>query len=465
LDFAQQENCIDDINFNIGEVVPSDSDAIAGVLQQMTNRSEPIHEEEIVEAAGLLQRIINSPYPAKEVFKHLDEFDGLLLALLELNIQQAHADGHPDLARALQNLVDNIYLQIGISRGSENLAVGNAYLEHTPSDYNIHFLCQNNGELTARMRLAAEALSSMGCGIRGFSEYSVESVFDNVIVYVSRPHVDSKMLVALIDYKDKGIPIILDLEADLEQMPIEHRDYEYLGLSTLEKAREYKKALSLADQICVNSNYLASTLRNSGYCVKVIPDGWSNKNALWDKPPLPRDTLNLGWIGISGQLEDLTPIRRIITRIIREFPHVRLVISGDHEVYQLFDSIPESRRLYLPVVSYEHYPYLFNQIDVLINPLRNIAYNCSLSDRWLMEAGIKRIPWVSSPLPAVVEWGAGGVVAKTQDEWHFHLRRLIIDECLRDELGSLGRHKAEKREMNKLIGLWYRMILDMRQEK
>jgi len=131
----------------------------------------------------------------------------------------------------------------------------------------------------------------------------------------------------------------------------------------------------------------------------------------------------------------------------------------------MFDALPESRLLFLPSVSYENYPYLFNQIDVLLNPLRDIAYNRSLSDRWLMEAGVSLIPWISSPLPTLVAWGAGGLLANTPEEWHSHLRQLVIDKNLRDKLGSFGRQRAEKREMKNLVDQWYRMIYDTWQEK
>ena len=132
------------------------------------------------------------------------------------------------------------------------------------------------------------------------------------------------------------------------------------------------------------------------------------------------------------QLDDATPIRRIVTRILHEFPNVQFVVGGGPEVYRMFDSLPESRRLFLPIVNYEDYPYLISQIDVLINPLRNSPYNRTLTDRWLTEAGVRRIPWIASPLPSVIEWGAGGFVSDSVEERYTHLRQLVLDPNLRD---------------------------------
>jgi len=317
LKLARQEERFTWSNYIEGEVAPTDFDVMAGVLQRMTKRSEPINEDEISRTADLLQKFINSPYPSQEVCNHLDEFDDLLPALLELNIQQARVDGRPDLARALQNLMDNIYLQFGVSRDYEHPALKNSQLELAHNEFNVHFLCQKNGEIPHRFALAAEALSSKGCRTRISTDISLESIVDHDVIYVSRPHVDSKLLDVLIALNAKGVTIIIDLEADFEQMSVEHREYEHLGLSTLGKAKAFTSALLLADQICVHSNYLATILQNSGYRAKVIPDGWSDKNQLWDKPSVSRHTLNLGWIGASGQLEDVIPIRRILTRMLR----------------------------------------------------------------------------------------------------------------------------------------------------
>lgn len=81
------------------EAVPTNSDAIARILQRMTSRADPVNEDEITQAAALLEKIIHSPHLAQKVSDHLDEIDNLVLALLELNIQRARGDGRPELAR------------------------------------------------------------------------------------------------------------------------------------------------------------------------------------------------------------------------------------------------------------------------------------------------------------------------------------------------------------------------------
>jgi glycosyltransferase involved in cell wall biosynthesis len=255
--------------------------------------------------------------------------------------------------------------------------------------------------------------------------------------------------------------VILDLDTNFELMPVGHPAYPTMGLGTPASAKAYTASMLLADRICASNEVLAESLRLNGYPVDVIPDGWNRANELWNKPAPHRSTLNLGWVGLPGQVEDITEIRRIVVRVMHEFSQVRLIVVGAPQAYQLFESLPETRRLFLPAVNLEDYPYLLGQIDVLMAPLRNTPFNQNQSDRQLMEAGIRRIPWVASPIPAFTSWGEGGLLARAPEEWHTHLRQLVLEPKLRSSLGDAGRRKAEGREMSRLGRSWLDMIADV----
>lgn len=420
----------------------------------------PVSEEEIARAADLLKRIIHSPHPALAVARHLEEIDDLIPGLLELNIRQARADGRPDLAGALQNLLENIYLQLEI-RQSEDQEQAQAETSRQPASLRLLFLVPAGDESPPRLVLLAEALSALGHSAALASEVSAEAVSDCHAVIAHHPHCDPRLLELLAACAAARKPILLNLDLDFEQMPLNHPAYEAAGLGTLARAKAYTASLLLADCICVPSLPMAASLQAAGYPVQVIPDGWSKANDLWGKPAPHRHTLNLGWIGAPGQLEDVALVRRIVVRVLREFPQTHLVIGGDPQVYQLFESVPECRRLFLPAVSYEDHPYLLSQVDILLAPLRNIPFNHSASDRWLVEAGARGIPWVASALPAPIAWGAGGLLASTLEEWHTHLRQLVLDEELRLSLGRAGRQQAQEREMTRLAQTWLDLIYSL----
>jgi len=86
-------------------------------------------------------------------------------------------------------------------------------------------------------------------------------------------------------------------------------------------------------------------------------------------------------------------------------------------------------------------------VDILLVPMRDTPFNRCQSDRRLVEAGARRLPWIASPIPAFITWETGGLIADTPDEWFSHLGQLILDPDLRSTLGQAGWRKAESREM------------------
>jgi glycosyltransferase involved in cell wall biosynthesis len=447
-----------------GEPMPTHPDAIARLLQRLAGRFVSVSEEELQKAATLLQEIIKDENPARIVSDHLDEIDALIPALLELNIRQAQADGKPEIAEALQNLLDNIQLQMNAQEDDQQ----NEYLiEHESENRKtrskrILLLLDNVKEMSRRAALTAAALASIKCETIFTEQYptNVTGPFDAVIAF--NPHSEPRIMESLAACNAARVPIIVDLDSDFEQMPITHPEYSRLGLGTPQRARAYAAALLLADLITVSSNFMANSLTEGGYTAKVIPDAWSRHNLLWEKTPSRRHTLNIGWIGYPGEVEDVAQIKRVVIRILREFPQTQLVISGDIQVYQLFESLPEPRRLYLPPVAQDDYPYLLGQMDILLVPARNIPYNRSLSDRRLLEAGARSIPWIASPLPGYVEWRDGGFIANTPDEWYSNLRQLVMNKELRLSLGKAGHQRAESRETNQVALYWLDIIEHLR---
>jgi hypothetical protein len=75
-----------------------------------------------------------------------------------------------------------------------------------------------------------------------------------------------------------------------------------------------------------------------------------------------------------------------------------------------------------------------------------------------MEAGVKGIPWIASSIPSFRSWSSGGIISESPDEWHLNLRHLVMDTDLRNKLGRAGKHAAQTREMDHLVGPWLEMI-------
>jgi hypothetical protein len=122
-------------------------------------------------------------------------------------------------------------------------------------------------------------------------------------------------------------------------------------------------------------------------------------------------------------------------------------VTGDVEAYTAFGSISEKQRQFLPSLGGEDTPYLLAQMDVVVIPAGDAPFYHVRSDQAVLEAGVRRVPWVAAPLPAYRAWGAGGFVVEQPSDWHRLLTRLGEDRALRIELGAAGRKQAETRRV------------------
>jgi len=443
--------------------VPSSPVAVNNLLQELTESPAPIAEAEIQRAADLLEVILQSSRPGDAVRENLDNIDSLLPALIEINIRQALADGRPDLASALGELQENISLQWSnrkaLDEGTPNPAKKNP-LQPQGEQFKgkVSFLLAGEPEPGSKMDLLQEALRDCGCEVS--ADASVKNLGNAKpdILITDNPHTNPESIQTLAAYSAARVPILLNLSCDFEELPLTHPDYPSAGLRNPEVARAYLTSLTLADRIIVSSKTLAEILQPAYAKVEVIPESWSRKNELWAKNSPSRSTVNLGWINTGGSLEDLASVRRVIIRLLRQFPETQLVIAGDMKAYQLFDSIPETRKLYLPSVENEDLPYLLSQIDILLVPMRNTAFNRSTSDELLVDCGVKKIPWIASPIPAFTDWNSGGIIATSIDEWQVFLSQIINDPDLRKSLGEQGFNKAEAREANQVVSTWLNLM-------
>ena len=369
-------------------------------------------------------------------------------------------DGRADLAESLRNLQLNIDYQL-IAKDEGRPLKEQDDLPSPQFKGNILMLLPDLEKMSNRMALLKSALESSGCQVTEKGEYISGMSARPDAVITSNPHTNPAILDSLSALTADEVPVILDLDADFEKQPASHQEYNTKGLGNQTRSNAYTSAIAMAKMVTVPSEIQAVSLSNLAENICVIPDGWSQQNKLWDKTPHPRSTINIGWVGTNSQLEDLLLIRRFIIRIVREFPNKRIVIVGNPQAYRLFENLPEKRRLYLPVVAHEEFPYLLSQIDILLVPLRMLPYNISLPDTILMEAGAKGIPWIASPVSSFRRWQAGGIISESLDEWHLNLRQLIMDEDFRRSLGEAGKHAARSREMRQVGKLWMEAINEM----
>lgn len=432
--------------------------SLATLHRSLMGNPGQVENQDVEKATKLLDEIIHSSNPAELVAKYLDQIENLLPALLELNIRQAKMENRPDLAESLENLQQAIHngeQQALPATGGLRLADGSPE-EHFAGK--VALLIPDRNVPSSRAAFIYECLTAYGCTCLFIDESGSNQSFQPDVVIACNPHINPWLLEHIAAKTAQQIPVILDLDKNFEEIPVYHPDYVNIGLGSPANARAYSAALLLANLVTVPSQEFAAKLGGMGYNVTAIPDGWSRANALWDRSSNPRNTINIGWLGNSGLLEDLVEIRRILIRVLREYPRTQLIVTENSQAYQLFGSLPDNRKLFIPEVSQDEYPYLLGQMDILVIPYKKMPFNMTQADTLLMEAGVKRLPWIATRIPSFVAWNNGGLLAETLEEWHTNLRQLVMDSEMRSKLGDAGCRKAQQREMQLLKGAWIEAI-------
>lgn len=433
--------------------------AVADLIQRLTGQTTSVTEKEITQASQMLEEYLESSSPENAVVAHLSEMDSWLPALIEMNVRQAQEEGREDLVDALQNLLANVLLEVDLTPDENHDTDKPILVAENESPTRVLVAGINSNDSPFRQHLLAQVLSDIGYAVteeyKNFKNILWEA-FDIVIVH--NPHGSTEIVRGIATRSAMRLPVIVDLDTDFEKMPPEHPEYARLGLGKLVQKRTYRAALQLADQICVSNDSVAAQLQQEGYSVNIIPDGWSQYNFLWHKPSPPRNTYNIGLNVSPGQVEDVASIRRSIIRIMREMPFTRLLVSGDVEVFQMFETLPDVRRQFLPTPDVEDYPYLLSQFDLLLAPAKDLPFNQLQSDRKVMEAGVRKIPWVGTPIHSHLLWSSGGLLAYSGDDWYTHIHEIIRDRDLQAQLGEAGHQKALLRENQYLGRLWNAVI-------
>ena len=246
-----------------GEPAPTDLPAVARLLQRLTGNTKEVDENDVVRVAFLLDTIINSESPAEMVAQHLDEIDELLPALIELNIRQAQADGRPELADGLRNLQSTVDSQL-VGKQENGPRMENPEFDPPRFKGNVLMLYPDLETKSNRMTLLKQALESHGCQVNERTEYVENRDVKPEVVITSNPHTNPRMIDSLSALSAARVPIILDLDADFELLPISHRDYNTRGLGTRTRSDAFAAALDLAQVVTVPAELQAQSLKRRG---------------------------------------------------------------------------------------------------------------------------------------------------------------------------------------------------------
>jgi glycosyltransferase involved in cell wall biosynthesis len=150
----------------------------------------------------------------------------------------------------------------------------------------------------------------------------------------------------------------------------------------------------------------------------------------------------IGWIGTSGNLRYLDPLRPVFDELRRVGKAVQLKVVADRAPER--GSLP----LHFERWTLKTEPTALQGFDIGVMPLDDTAWSrgkCGFKLLQYMAAGL---PAVASPVGvnrSIIQDGENGLLADTPDEWSDALGRLIENSSLRSRLGRAARRTVETR--------------------
>ena len=419
-----------------------------------------ISDEQVNNANRLMDDILKSRSPSTLVAERLDDIDQLLPALIELNIRQTRDQGRPDLAEALEDILSDVLFNVDEFETDDEQYITKPVNINFGEAPTIIIEGINSKESPFRLSHIQSAFFHAGLKIVGWNNHEeVNKELQSAdYLLLHNPHGQQRFIKMMAERAGINKPTIVDFDIDFRAIPMHHPDYLQLGMSSQDMFRSYTTVLQLADIITIASQYSQKIFGQEGINSIYLPEMWNDDNELWHKQAASRDTLNIGIMAITGQISDIAEVRRGIVRIIREFPQTRLVITGDADAYRLFDNLSEDRKIFYPEVEPDDYPFMLSQMDIVLSPYEMTKTNQHHSDRIVMEAGIKKIPWLASPINAYKQWMMGGILAENVEDWYFGLKKIILDPEARMKLGEGGYAKAQEREVKIAYKQWEQTI-------
>lgn len=201
--------------------------------------------------------------------------------------------------------------------------------------------------------------------------------------------------------------------------------------------------LRVADAVTVTTEPLADLVRAFNTNVHVIPNylpGW----LLQHERPRRDGKVVIGWGGSATHRMDWEQCGQHVRRYLQRAPRQVEFHCIGSDYTKAFRLPPERVRVTPWTATVPDYWQALD-LDIMVAPLRAHVFNASKSCLRATEAAMLGIPVIASdygPYAQFVQHGVTGLLVKADHEWGKHLRALVEDQAMREELGNNARAQA-----------------------
>lgn len=243
-----------------------------------------------------------------------------------------------------------------------------------------------------------------------------------------------------------GVPYVVDYDDALFHQYDQHESEWVRWLL----GKKIARVMRGAQLVTAGNAYLADYARRAGAKhVEIIPtvvDLERYPRAIVTQPS--NSIFTIGWIGSPATAKYLQAIAPVLAKACEGgMSRVRLIGSGPINL----PSVPAE------VLQWDETTEVMDmqKFDVGIMPLPDDPWERGKCGFKLIQYMACSLPVVASPVGVnceIVELGANGFLAKTNDEWVTSLRTLMNDAGMRQQMGQAGRLKVEKRYSLQVTG-------------
>ena len=294
----------------------------------------------------------------------------------------------------------------------------------------LHTLLYKSGHLRRKLKLVANALARRTSLMRSVGNFDLVYVFREAALlgpafferWISRA----------------GIPMVFDFD---DAIFVSYKSPSNGYVSYLKFAGKTGNICRLASQVMVGNPYLADYATKFNSRVTVVPTTIDTSKYQPQRkenadPPV------IGWTGSYSTVQHLDTLRVALEKLAsRERFHLRVIGTPEYAAVQglQIDAMPWRAATELEDL---------REIDIGVMPLPDDDWSkgkCGLKALQFMALGI---PTVCSPVGVnteIIQDGANGFIARTEEEWIEKLTQLLRSSELRSRLGDAGRKTVEEK--------------------
>jgi glycosyltransferase involved in cell wall biosynthesis len=300
----------------------------------------------------------------------------------------------------------------------------------------LHTALYQQGATGAKVREVLRAFGRRWRGLRDAGDFDVAYVFREAALL--GPAWFEKQI------RRAGVPYIFDFD---DAVFVSYKSPANGYLSYLKFPAKTATICRLAAHVTAGNPYLADYARQFNPNVAVIPttidtDKYTPEYRA-EQPEVPV----IGWSGSFSTVQHLDTIRGALQRLAREEKFILRVIGTP--VYKLEGVETEAMQWRAATEIQDLRPF-----DIGVMPLPDDDWSkgkCGLKALQFMALGV---PTICSPVGVntdIIQDGANGMLATTEDDWVEKLRQLLHSPELRLKLGKAGRETVEQKYSAKAV--------------